>query len=49
MTKDILKEIEGILENAPVGPWDYESFKLLRNRRNELLDVDYIRMPDFVK
>ena len=49
MTKDILKEIEGILENAPVGPWDYESFKLLRNRRNELLDVDYVKMPDFVK
>ena len=49
MTKDIIKEIEEILNNAPIGPWDYESFKLLRNRRNELLDVDYFRMPDFVK
>ena len=49
MTKEIMKEIEEILNNAPIGPWDYESFKLLRNRRNELLDVDYLRMPDFVK
>ena len=49
LTKDILKEIETILDNAPVGPWDYESFKLGRNRRNELLDVDYLKMPDFVK
>ena len=49
MTKEIMKEIEEILNNAPIGPWDYESFKLLRNRRNELLDVDYLKMPDFVK
>ena len=49
LDKEILKEIEEILDNAPVGPWDYETFKLLKNRRNDLLDVDYIKNPDFVK
>ena len=49
LTKEILKEIEEIMETAAIGPWNYENFSLLRNRRNELLDVDYIRKPDFTK
>ena len=49
LTKEILKEIEEIMGTAAIGPWDYEKFSLLRNRRNELLDVDYIRKPDFTK
>ena len=49
LTKEILKEIEEIMGTAAIGPWDYETFTLLRNRRNQLLDVDYIRKPDFVK
>ena len=49
LTKEILKEIEEIMGTAAVGPWDYETFTLLRNRRNQLLDVDYIRKPDFIK
>ena len=49
LTKEILKEIEEIMGNAAIGPWDYECFKLQKNRRNQLLDVDYIRNPDFTK
>ena len=49
LDKETLKEIEEILDNAPVGPWDYETFTLLKNRRNDLLDVDYKKNPDFVK
>ena len=49
LTKDILKEIEEIMGNSTVGPWDYETFTLLKNRRNELLGVDYIQNPDFTK
>ena len=49
LDKNILKEIEEIMGNAAVGPWDYETFTLLKNRRNQLLDVDYVSKPDFVK
>ena len=49
MDKNILKEIEEILGNSTVGPWDYESFTLLKNRRNQLLGVDYVAKPDFIK
>ena len=49
LDKEILKAIEEILDNAPVGPWDYETFNLLKNRRNDLLDIDYIKNPDFFK
>ena len=34
---------------STVGPWDYETFTLLKNRRNQLLGVDYIAKPDFTK
>ena len=49
LDKNILKEIEEILGNSTVGPWDYETFTLLKNRRNEKLDVDYVSNPDFTK
>ena len=49
LDKNILKEIEEIMGNSPVGPWDYETFTLLKNRRNDLLNVDYIAYPDFTK
>ena len=49
LDKNILKEIEEILGNSTVGPWDYEAFTLLKNRRNQLLDVDYVAKPDFTK
>ena len=45
----ILKEIEEIMGNSTVGPWDYETFTLQKNRRNELLNVDFISYPDFTK
>jgi hypothetical protein len=47
--KEVLKEIEEILDNAPVGPWDYETFTLMKNRRNQLLGVDFTQKPDFTK
>ena len=49
LDKNILKEIEEIMGNSSVGPWDYETFTLQKNRRNELLGVDYIAKPDFTK
>ena len=49
LDKNILKEIEEIMGTSPVGPWDYETFTLLKNRRNQLLGVDYIAKPDFTK
>ena len=49
LDKNILKEIEEIMGNSTIGPWDYETFTLLKNRRNELLDVDYVANPDFTK
>jgi hypothetical protein len=49
LDKNILKEIEEILGNSTVGPWDYEVFALMKNRRNQLLDVDFIAKPDFTK
>ena len=49
LTKEILKEIEEIMGTAAIGPWDYEKYSLLRNRRNELLDIDYMRKPNFTK
>ena len=49
LDKNILKEIEEIMGNSSIGPWDYETFTLLKNRRNELLGVDYVAKPDFTK
>ena len=49
LDKEILKEIEEILNNASVRPWDYKTINLLKNRRNDLHDIDYIKNQDFVK
>ena len=49
LDKNILKEIEEIMGNSSIGPYDYETFTLLKNRRNELLGVDYVAKPDFTK
>ena len=49
LDKNILKEIEEIMGTCTVGPWDYESFTLLKNRRNQLLGVDFMAKPDFTK
>ena len=49
LDKNILKEIEEIMGTSTVGPWDYETFTLLKNRRNQLLGVDFTQSPDFVK
>ena len=49
LDKDILKEIEEIMGTSTVGPWDYETFTLMKNRRNQLLGVDFTQKPDFTK
>jgi voltage-dependent potassium channel beta subunit len=49
LDKDILKEIEEIMGTCTVGPWDYETFTLMKNRRNQLLGVDFTAKPDFTK
>ena len=41
LDKDILKEIEEILGNAPKGEIDYRDWKELPSRRNINLNVDY--------
>ena len=49
LDKNILKEIEEIMGTSTVGPWDYETFTLMKNRRNQLLGVDFTQKPDFTK
>ena len=49
LDKEILKEIEEIMGTCTVGPWDYETFTLMKNRRNQLLGVDFTAKPDFTK
>lgn len=41
MTKEILFEIETILNNAPEGEMDFRDWKMLPNRRNLLLGINY--------
>lgn len=45
LDKDILKEIEEILQTAPVGEFDGTNFTILPSRRNILLGVDYKTAP----
>ena len=41
LDKDLLLEIEKILDNVPKGEIDYRDWKELPSRRNINLDVDY--------
>ena len=43
LDKDILIEIEKILDNAPKGEIDFRTWKELPSRRNVALGIDYIR------
>ena len=46
LDKNILLEIEKILQNTPQGEMNYRNFTMMRSRRNINLGVDY---PDFKK
>ena len=47
LDKDILLEIEKILDNTPRGEIDYRDWKELPSRRNINLEVDYIKNLPF--
>jgi aryl-alcohol dehydrogenase-like predicted oxidoreductase len=47
LDKDILLEIEKILDNVPKGEIDYRDWKELPSRRNINLNVDYIKGGPF--
>ena len=44
---DILVEIEKILDNAPRGEIDYSNWVELPSRRNQNLDIDYVKKQAF--
>jgi voltage-dependent potassium channel beta subunit len=46
LDKDILIEIEKILDNAPKGEIDFRTWKELPSRRNVALGIDYIRKKE---
>ena len=43
LDKDILIEIENILDNAPNGEIDFITWKELPSRRNIAIGIDYVR------
>ena len=47
LTKEILLEIENIMQNAPKGEIDYRDWKELPTRRNQNLGIDYIKGGPF--
>ena len=47
LDKDILLEIEKILDNVPKGEIDYRDWKELPTRRNMNLGIDYIKGGPF--
>ena len=47
LDKDILLEIEKILNNVPKGEIDYRDWKELPTRRNMNLGIDYIKGGPF--
>ena len=47
LTKEILLEIENIMQNAPKGEIDYKDWKELPTRRNQNLGIDYIKGGPF--
>ena len=47
LDKEILLEIEKILDNVPKGEIDYRDWKELPSRRNVNLDIDYIKGGPF--
>ena len=47
LTKELLLEIEKILDNVPKGEIDYRDWKELPSRRNVNLDIDYIKGGPF--
>ena len=47
LTKEILLEIENIMQNAPKGEIDYRDWKELPTRRNMNLGIDYIKGGPF--
>ena len=47
LNKELLLEIEKILDNVPKGEIDYRDWKELPSRRNVNLDIDYIKGGPF--
>ena len=47
LDKDLLLEIEKILDNVPKGEIDYRDWKELPSRRNLNLDIEYIKGGPF--
>ena len=47
LNKEILLEIEKILDNVPKGEIDYRDWKELPTRRNQNLGIDYIKGGPF--